>query len=131
MIKTWIFTIIFIFSQISYACPQDIQEIQKGQVANCTGLLFSPEASKNVDEAIQDAKYYKDLTERLYQRQDLTNQEISTLDKRLNLYMDQSETLAKQLHKKEKEDKWQKIIYFGMGVFATGIAVYGASQLSR
>jgi len=103
--------------------------IEKGAVANCSGLLFSPDASKKVDEQQQDAEYYKKLSDELYKRRDVSIEQSAVLDKRLKLYMEQSHILAKQLYKKEKEDKWQKVIYFGMGVFATGIAVYGASKL--
>ena len=127
----FIILIIFLFSQLTYAkCPEDIQVIEKGQTANCSGLLFSPEASKKVDETQADAKYYKELSDRLLQRRDLTNKEISILDRRLQLYIDQSYDLAKEIHKKEKEDKWQKLMYFGLGVLATGISVYGAKQLT-
>lgn len=130
--KHWLVIFIFLFSQLTFAqCPEDIQELQKGQVANCSGLLFSPDEAKRVIGTQNDVKYYKLLSEKLTLRADLTNKEISVLDKRLNIYIDQSYLLATQLHKKEKEDKWQKMIYFALGVFATGIAVHGASQLGR
>lgn len=122
----------YVFSQCALAdCPESIQIISKGQVANCDGALLSPEALKKADEAIQDSKYYKALTERLYQRQELTSKEIDILDKRLKLYMDQSQVLASQLTSKQNEDKWQKVIYFSLGVVATGISVYAASQVIR
>lgn len=130
--KHWIVIFIFLFSQLTFAaCPEDIQVINKGDIANCSGLLFSPEASKKVDENQQDAEYYKKLNDQLYKRRDLSIKEVETLDKRLKLYMDQSETLARQLYKKEKEDKWQKVIYFSLGVIATGIAVKGAAEIYR
>lgn len=130
MIKKWFVISVFLLSQVTHAqCPEDIQAIEKGQVANCTGTLISPDATKKFDDALQDLEYYEDLTDRLYKRQDLTNKEIETLDKRLQLYMEQSEVLAKEVYKKEREDKWQKAIYFGLGVIATGIAVSGAKRL--
>ena len=110
-------------------CPDDVQVIKKDEVANCDGLLLSPEASKQSDDAIQDAKYYKDLSGKLMDRRELHMEHVETLDKRLELYMNQSNVLAQELHKKEKDDKWENILYFGLGVLATGIAVYGAGQL--
>ena len=126
--------LILIFSLITQTalanqCPEDIQVITKGDVANCDGLLFSPEASKKADESIQDAKYYKELAEKLKERQSYADKEINVLDQRLKLYIDQSQILAEQVHRKESEDKWQKLIYFGLGVLATGVAVYGASKI--
>lgn len=133
MIKKWLIILVFLCNSVTFAqsCPEDIQAIEKGQVANCTGTLISPDATKKFDEALQDVEYYEKLTEQLYKRRELSIKEVETLDKRLQLYMEQSETLAKEVYKKEKEDKWQKVIYFGLGVVATGIAVYGAGQLNR
>lgn len=123
---------LFVFNQCAWAgCPEDVQVISKGEVANCDGLLFSPDASKKADEAIQDVKFYKELTDRLYKRQELVQKEVNILDQRLKLYMDQSHILSKELTVKNNEDKWQKLIYFGLGVVATGVAVYGASQLNK
>ena len=130
--KQIILAIILTFSQVSHAnCPEDIQVIEQGQVANCDGLLFSPEAAKKVDENQQDAKYYKELSGQLYESRNLYIEQVDTMDKRLKLYMDQSHTLAQEVTRKENEDKWQKFLYFGLGVLATGVAIYGASELSR
>lgn len=123
---------IFLFTQLSFAdCPEDVQVITKGQVANCDGILLSPAASKKANETADNAKYYKDLSDRLMQRRTETDKEITVLDKRLKLYMDQSQVLAEGLTRKENEDKWQRIVYFSLGVLATGIAVYGAAQITR
>jgi len=119
-------------SQTSFGkCPEDIQVLNKGQVANCDGLLFSKKASEDVDETQDDLVYYKTLSQKLEERKNLTDKELSVLDKRLQIYMEQSQILAEQVYNKERESKWQKFIYFGLGVFATGIAVYGASHLNR
>jgi len=131
-IKCLLIAVIFTLSQSVWAkCPEDVQVINKGEIANCDGLLFSPEASKQVDETQEDAKYYKDLSDKLQVRRDYADKEINILDKRLHLYIQQSEILAKEVYRKEREDKWQKFLYFGLGVLATGIAVHGASELNR
>lgn len=123
-----LFLAILLFTQIALAdCPEDIQVISKGQVANCDGLLFSPEASKKADQAIQDSKYYKGLSDKLDERKTLADKENDILSKRLQLYVDQSQTLATQV----TDDKYQKLMYFGFGVLATGLATYAAVQLTR
>jgi hypothetical protein len=130
--RTILLVLILSFSQTTLAvCPDPIQVLSRGQVANCDGLLFSPEASKKVDETQQDAEYYKSLSEKLQVRHDYMVKESEILDKRLKLYVDQSNTLALELTHKETEDKWQKIGYFALGVFATGIAVYAEAQVHR
>lgn len=126
--------LILIFSLITQTalanqCPDDIQVISKGQVANCDGLLFSPKASQAADEAIEDAKYFKELSDKLLKRQELADQQISLLDKRLALHVEQNVILADQLVKKENQNKWEKVIYFTLGIIVTGVAVHGASKL--
>lgn len=110
-------------------CKDPVQVIRSGEKANCDGFLFSDEAEKQAAKARDDAKYYKDLSELLHKRSELTNEEIRILDERLNLYMNTSNELAKEVNRKERQDFWQKTIYFSLGVLATGLAVYGASQL--
>jgi hypothetical protein len=130
--KTILWVLILSFSQTGWAkCPEDVQVINKGQVANCDGLLFSPEASKKVDETQQDAEYYKSLSAKLQIRHDYMLKEQEILDKRLKLYVDQSNTLAKEVIDKDNSDKWQKLGYFALGVLATGAAVYGAAQINN
>jgi len=122
--------LIFAFTNTAWAdCPEHVQLIVKGEPAVCDGVLMSPDAFKKADEAVQDVHYYKLINEKLNERQVLVNKEIEILDKRLKLYMDQSQVLASELTDRNSESKWEKLIYFSLGVFATGIAVYGASHL--
>lgn len=132
--KSILLVLILVLNQTAFAadtCPDDVQVINKGQVANCSGLLFSPEASKQMDEAIADSKYFKEVNGKLIERKKLTDEEISILDQRLKLYMNESNVLAKELSSRNSESSFQRIIYFGLGVLATGVAVYGASQLNK
>jgi hypothetical protein len=123
-------SLILTFTSVSWAdCPEDIQVVTKGQIVNCDGILLSPIASKKADEAIQDSKYYKALSDKLIERQDYTTKEMNILDKRLQLYVEQSQILSKELVYKENQDKWQKFVWFGLGVAVSGLAVYSASQL--
>lgn len=112
-------------------CKESVQVIKEGDKAQCTGLLYSEEADKKAAKDYEDAKYYKELSNRLEERKTLTDKEISILDKRLQLYITQSEDLTKSLYQVEARSDWEKAMWFGFGVIATGLAVYGASQLSR
>ena len=126
----YLLCILLMLPQMSFAnCVEEVQLIEKGQAANCTGFLFSPDAQEKAVEAVEDVEYLSKVNEKLIRRQDLSDKHMNILDTRLNLYLKQSQVLATELHRKEKEDKFQKFIYFGLGVFATGIAVYGAAHL--
>ena len=129
--KQFILAFILTFNSVAWAkCPDDIQVIEKDQVANCSGLLFSPEASENVDQTQKDLEIEQKLNGLLTRKNVLLELHSETVEKRLHLYMDRSSILAKQLYEREKDSKWEKTLYFGLGVLATGIAVYGASRLN-
>lgn len=127
----FIVVVLFSINVLAADCKEAVSLINEGQKAECTGFLFSPEAEKKASQAYDDAKYYKDLSELLHKRNELTNKEIQILDERLKLYQDQSHLLAQEVQKKEKEDFWQKTLYFGLGIVATSIAIYGASELTK
>jgi hypothetical protein len=121
--------VLFSINVIATDCKESVTLINEGQKAECTGFLFSPDAEKKASQAYDDAKYYKELSDLLHKRSQLSNEEIKVMDERLKLYQDQSHLLAQEVQKKEKEDFWQKTLYFGLGILATGIAFYGAGQL--
>jgi hypothetical protein len=51
---------IFLFTQVSLAtCPEPVQLIEKGQVANCHGLLYSPEADSKANDIYDEWEYLK------------------------------------------------------------------------
>jgi hypothetical protein len=110
-------------------CPQAVTLLNKGNPAPCTGFLFSPEAEKQTALDNMDAKYYKLLSEKLTDKNNLLIKQTDILDKRIDLYINQSNVLSTELAKREKDDDWKKSRWFSLGVVATGIAIVGAAQL--
>lgn len=120
--------------QTSYAadsCSEAVVLLKKGEPAPCTGFLFSPDAEKNASKAFDDAKYYKELSELLHNKNDLYLKQINILDERLMLYMKSTNELAEEVTRKRNEDFWQKTIYFGLGVAVTGLSIYAAKELTK
>lgn len=110
-------------------CKESVTVLEMGQEAPCTGFLLSPEAEQKASEDASDAEFYKALTVRLEHRKILTDKEIGILDKRLQIYIEQSEVLAERVSKRERQSKWEKVIWFGLGIIVTGAAVSGAKRL--
>lgn len=110
-------------------CVESVTLIEKGTPASCTGFLFSPDAEQQASLDHRNAKYYKLLSEKLELRSTLIINQNEILEKRLQLYMEQSNTLSQELQKKERMSDWQKVGYFVLGITLTSLAVYGASQL--
>lgn len=118
-------------SALALECKHEVSLLEEGQKAPCTGFLFSPDAEKKASQAVDDVKYYKDLSEMYQKRTDLANKELQVMDERLKLYMNTTTELAQEVNRKERQDFWQRTLYFGLGILVTSIAVYGASQLNK
>lgn len=129
-IKTILLVYILVFNQTAFANEcEDVVVLEKGQPAPCEGILLSDKAAKAADEAHEDAKYYKELSLKLEERRAYSDSENAILEQRLQLYMTQSTTLATELTKRESSSKIEKIVYFSLGVLATGIAVHAATKI--
>lgn len=102
--------LLLLFSGNVYSeCPNRVQPIQQGQAANCSGYLFSPDAESEAYKATQLADLYK------------TDNEI--LEKRLKLYMDETQALSKELSSRDNNESIYRFIYFGAGILVTGLIV--------
>lgn len=88
-------------------CSVKVQPIKEGQTAQCTGYLFSPEAESEAYKATQISKLQKEENE--------------ILNKRLDLYIKQSDVLAKDLSRKDNTENLYRFAYFGLGVVITGM----------
>lgn len=109
------------------ANSQDSQYIEKGSPAPYTGILFTEKKAQSIrnellegDKAKVELKAEQNKTKRLNEVIVLKNEEI-------DLYKTQNERLTSA---KERSDT-MNYIWFGMGILATGLAVYGAGQLSK
>lgn len=106
-------------------CPKPVLLLREGDVAPCTGYLFSPAKEDEAYNAFQDAKYYKELSEKLTLRNELRDKQIDILNTRVNLYIQQSEVLASRVVDQESRSFWQNTFYFTLGVVITGVIAYG------
>lgn len=106
--------IIFNQNVSAMECISKVQAIKEGQSAQCTGYLFSPEAESSAWKATRISELQKEENE--------------ILEKRLNLYVQQSDALAKQLAKKETMEGLVRIGYFILGTVITATI---ASNVNR
>jgi hypothetical protein len=131
--KLFTYLLVFLLSFNSYAtnCKESVVLLEEGKPAPCTGFLFSPSAEKQASKAVDDAKYYKELSDLLHNKNELLISELKVQDERLMLYMKSTHELAQEVNRKQNEDFWQKTLYFSLGIVTTSLAVYGAAQLSK
>lgn len=112
-------------------CTESVILMEKGTTAKCTGFLYSPDADAQAASDNRDLKYYKLINEKLTTRHDLMLKQSEILDKRLNLYIEQSRVLSQELQRQENVSTWKQVGWFLLGIGVTGVAIYGASQLNN
>lgn len=85
-------------------CPKDVQVIKSGAVANCDGFLFSDAAEKRAAEARDDVEHFNKLVPKLEQKIVKEEERNTVLEKRLDLYIKQSDVLAKELAQRNNNE---------------------------
>jgi len=96
------------------ACDKPVTAIKQGEIATCSGYLFSPEKEKEV--RIKIAEY--DLLKEYSNTQTELNQ---ILNKRLENTQQYNDRLYKRLNEEKRSNEIYNALYFGLGVIVTGI----------
>lgn len=110
---------IWIMAAEGIDCP-NVAPIEKGQPAPCDGFYFSDEAEKQAAGAKQDAEYTQKINDQLVKKSEGQAKENEILERRLNLYIQQSEVLSKDVARRETNENLYRVLYFGLGAVLTG-----------
>ena len=104
-----------------------VKQIDSGEKAPCDGFFFSNNAERDASEAREDVKYFNKLVPKLEERI-LKEQTVNTiLEKRLGLYIKQSNILALDRVKSDN-----RVFLERMGMFILGMgAVYVGNRVTR
>lgn len=115
-------------SPVSGADSCDVTPIKKGSVAPCDGFFFNKDAEAQAEQYRDDANFYKRYSDALKQKSDLQANENDVLQKRLNLYIQESSALAKDKVSKDTTEDIIRIGYFSLGVLITTLIVRNVRQ---
>lgn len=91
------------------ACVNPVTPVRQGEVAQCDGYLFTPQAESDAFKNKQIA--------------DLRKSENEILEQRLKLYMDATTALTKEVNSRDNVEGIYRFVYFGLGVLVTGFIV--------
>lgn len=123
-----ILSLLLTISSSSFADTCDVAPIKKGDAAPCDGFYFNKDAEEQAEIARQDASFYKEYSGQLLQKTQLEENENEILQKRLNLYIQESATLAKEKANKDTTEDLIRIGYFSLGVFVTALIARNVRQ---
>ena len=101
--------------------------IKKDERAPFTGHLMSEQRAERTRQELIELDQKRLLLETEQHRTQRLGVIISLKDEEIELYNKQNERLLKA----NKQSDTLQYIWFGLGVLATGLAVYGAGSLAR
>lgn len=106
---------------------QDTQYIEKGKPAPFSGILFTEEKAQAIRGELLEFDKTKILYETEKHRGERLGQIINLKDEEIDLYQKQNTRLLKAHDRSDTLN----YVWFGLGILATGLSVYGAGALSR
>jgi len=123
----YILILLLIFSTTANIKAQDAIYIEKNQPAPFSGILFTESKARQFrSDLLESDKVVLRLESEQFKSQNLSTI-IQLKDGEIELYAKQNQRLIKA----EQTSNTMQYIWFGLGVLATGAAVYGAGALSR
>lgn len=111
----------------AYGGDTDPTFVNAGDKAPFSGLLFSEGKAQKLRSDLLESDKTKLLLETEKHRTDRLGQIISLKDEEIELYAKQNQRLLKS---NDRSDTLN-FVWFGLGILATGAAVYGAGALAR
>jgi hypothetical protein len=109
------------------ANSQDSVYLDKDKPAPFSGILFTEKKAQSIRAELLEGDKTKLLLETEKHRSERLGQIVALKDEEIELYNKQNQRLLKS---NERSDTLN-YIWFGLGILATGAAVYGAGALSR
>lgn len=103
--------------------------LEQDKPAPYSGVLFPVEKANELRKAVIELETLRALNESYIKSIDLYQTSIQLTDKKFQALNEQNEKLSLALVESRSSSDLQKIIWFGLGVLATGFAVYGAKKI--
>lgn len=122
--------LIFILT-INISFGQESKFLKKDSLVPFDGYLVTPQRVEELRKGILERDKYKLLNESLEKSLSLekTNNELQ--EKKVTLLTEQNDRLGQTLGETRNSSDFNKILWFSLGIIATGLAIYGAKQLQK
>jgi hypothetical protein len=105
--------------------------ILKDDLAPYDGVLLPLKQAEQVRRDLIEVKTLRAINESYAKSIQMYQQTIQLSDQKYNTLLNQNDKLALSLVESRKSSDLQKMIWFGLGVLATGFAVYGAKKITE
>ena len=123
-----VIALVIILAILSFnARSADVIYLQKNQPAPFTGLLFTETKAQSVRQELLELDKVRSQLSGEQQKFQLLSGVVKLKDDEIDAYRVQNQRLNSQ----EKVSDTMRYVWFGLGVFVTGFAVYTAQGLSK
>lgn len=113
----------------NFAAAESVVYLEKNKPAPYTGVLFPPAKADELRKMAIEVETLRAINESYSKSVLLYQQTIQLADNKFKILEVQNDNLSKALVESRRSSDLQKIIWFGLGVLATGLAVYGAKKV--
>lgn len=121
---------LFIFI-ISFNLCAQVKYIDKDTPAPYNGYLFTVEKTKEVRKDLIEKDRLTEFNKVLQENIKIQETVISNQKVQVTELLSQNEKLVKEVDANASTSTFSKVLWFGLGVAASGFAVYGAAQLTK
>lgn len=102
--------------------------LEKGSAAPYSGILFDTEKANILKNAVIERDGYKLLNESYERSLKLSQDNQNLYIQQRDLFKEQNDKLATDLYNERQSSTLGHILWFTLGVVATGVAFYGVRQ---
>lgn len=98
--------------------------LNKNDTAPFSGVLFD-------NKTAQEARNALIIVPSLEKSLQLQTENFTLSEDKVNLLLKQNDNLAKRLGEEREVKSWERVLWFSLGIAASGFAVYGARRLQE
>lgn len=118
-----------ILSIASNVSAGQVVEIHKGDPAPYDGVLFDKDAANETRKKVIEGEGQKEINKHLEKKLELQDLTLQYREKQVEILSSQNEKLADRLEKSTNTSNWERILWLGLGIIGTGLAVKAAGSL--
>jgi hypothetical protein len=105
--------------------------LERGKPAPYSGVLFPVEKANELRKMAIELDTLRAVNESYIKSIGLYQKTIQLHDEKYNLLYQQNDRLAEALVESRRSNDLQRVIWFTLGVLATGFAFYGAKKITQ
>ena len=110
---------------------QEVHVLTQGQPAPFSGVLFPNKKANEIRKQLIQGDGYKLINESLEKSITLYKDNEKLQNEKINLLLTENINLNNRVDSLKKSNDLERVIWFSLGVLATGFALYGAKKATQ